>query len=185
MKLCYPSIILFLISIIFIMVYENTFSYILTGVPILHRSSSLIFSRYFISVSLPPWLKRRIAPKRLLQHFLRTNRELDFVQLNKLILINGIGTHLIIKIDMYIIHFLNDCFCHFKVTSSTESPYSLRITQGTRGLSRGIPSYAAPRFTPFTINDRPPFAVSITTPTMSPVRTYSPLPFLGPYSLPE
>ena len=37
------------------------------------------------------------------------------------------------------------------------------------GGAGGIPLYATPRFTSFTINESSPFAVSITTPTLSPV----------------
>ena len=62
--------------------------------------------------------------------------------------------------------------------SSTESPPLLRMTQDMRGLSRGIPSYATPIFTSFTTNESTPLDVSITTPTLSPVWTYSPFLFL-------
>ena len=44
--------------------------------------------------------------------------------------------------------------------NSTESPLIARMTQGTRGLSRVILSYATSRFTPFRTNERSPFAVS-------------------------
>ena len=72
-----------------------------------------------------------------------------------------------------------------QITSSTEAPLNSRRTQGTRGLSRGIPSYATPRLTPYNTNESSSFAVSIIIPTPFPVCTYSPSPFLGPYALPQ
>ena len=61
------------------------------------------------------------------------------------------------------------------ILNSTESPPYLSRTQGTSGLSRGIPEYATPSGALFTENESSPFAVSMSTPIVSPVRVLLPL----------